>query len=271
MFKVRMPFYEMAGEIGSATEQPSVVAEGQESSDEGSAPTSVQESSNPSATDDVVKQESFAKRLKEEREKILSEERAKWEAEQADKFKDYDVSKKALEYLMRKSNIDNPLTLKEQIELAELEEKAERENLTVEELQRRQELEELKAWKAQVESEKQQQQAWQEFEQTLKDFCKDKEIDGKPLDHMELWTYMHENGASKPEVAYKAMRSDYLEQQVANAEKEGVKKFLSAKGSIPTVEGKTAAGVATKEPPKTFNDALSRAKQRLANWGNMEG
>jgi len=203
-------------------------------------------------------EKAFAKRLAAEREKWESERRAELE-----KYKDYDISKKALEYLMRVNNIHDVNFLKEQLELAELQEQAERQNMTVEELQRLKELEELKAWKQQVEQQQQQQQQLIQFEQMLKDFCKDKEFDGKPLDHMELWKFMHDNGVTNPETALKAMKADLLEKQIENAKKEAVKEFLSAKGSMPKVEGAKASGTVLPGTPKTFQEARARALQRM--------
>lgn len=203
-------------------------------------------------------EKAFAKRLAAEREK--------WEAErqaELEKYKDYDIAKKSLEYMMRTNNIDDPMTLKEQLELAELQEKAERENLTVEEIQRRQELEELKAWKEKVERQQQEEEQLKQFEQSLKAFCEGKELDGKPLDHEELWKFMADNKTENPEIAFKAMKSDVLERQLENAKKEGVKEFLSAKGSMPKVEGANASGQVMPGTPKTFAEARDRALKRF--------
>jgi hypothetical protein len=61
------------------------------------------------------------------------------------------------------------------------------------------------------------------------------------------------------------MRHDALEKQVESAEKEGVKKFLQAKGGIPTIPGKTATGQSVSAAPKTFAEARQRAMQRLTS------
>lgn len=202
--------------------------------------------------------------------KRLADAQSKWEQEQAEKFKGYEDYKYLADYLQEANGMD-VMTLKEQIELERLQARAEKEQVPPSVLKRIDELEAKAAKADEYEQQQAEVQTRTQFETTLKTFCEGKEIGGTPLDHSQLWQYMYENQTNSPEVAYKAMRADYLEQQVANAEKEGVKKFLSAKGSIPTVEGKTAAGVLTKEPPKTFKDAQARAAQRLANWGNMEG
>lgn len=202
-------------------------------------------------------EKAFAKRLAAEREK--------WQAEmqkELEKYKDYDVSQKALQYLMRVNNITDMNLLREQLELVELQEQAERQGMSVEELKRLRELEELKAWKQQVEQQQVQQQQIQQFEQMLKDFCQGKEFDGKPLDHMELWKFMHENGVANPETAFKAMKADLLEKQIEKAKKEGVKEFLSAKGSVPKVGGSKASGAVFPGPAKTFAEARARAMMR---------
>lgn len=269
MFKARLhPLFEMEGAIGAETGVDTAPDAGVQAPEGTQAePSSQTGVESPVDAGQVKDEKDFAKAIRAKEDHL----RKQLEAEYAEKYKNYDVSQKALEYLQRTSGISDTMNLKEQLELAELQERAERENLTVEELQRRQELEELKAWKSQVEQQQKEQTEIQQFEQSLKDFCKDKTIDDKAVDHMELWKYMHENGVSKPETAFKAMRADELEKQLENAEKEGVKKFLAAKGSIPTVEGKTATGTVSPEKPKTFADAKSRAMQRLSNWGNMEG
>jgi hypothetical protein len=213
----------------------------------------------------VKDEKDFAKAIKAKEEHL----RKQMESEYAEKYKDYDVSKKALEYMMRTNGIDDPLTVKEKIELAELEEKAENENLTVEELQRRQELEELKAWKKSVEEKEQQDQQYKQFRSQLDEYAKGKEADAGVLEK-----FMDDNFADQGktfDVAYKAMQYDALakengelKQQLEKAEKEGVKKFMSAKSSIPTVPGSTSQGHVEAPAPKTFAEARARAMQRLS-------
>lgn len=257
MFDTKLPMnLQFFAEEGATGVDVAPVAEEQTDAATPESPETGVEQEQPVA--EVKDEKDFAKALKAREEQL----RKQIEAEYSERFKDYDVSKKALDFLMKTNNISDPMTLKEQIELEELREKAERENLTVEELQRRQELEELKAWKQQVEQQQQQQEQMQQFESQLKEFCKDKEIDGKPLDHMELWQFMFENGVSKPEVALKAMKADMLEKQIESAKKDGVKEFLSAKGSIPKVEGANKSGSKLPGTPKTFAEARARAMQR---------
>jgi hypothetical protein len=241
-------------------ESPSVEA-GEETPDTGTAPESAE--TDTTSPEDVSKQESFAKRLKESTEKALAEERKKLEQEYSDKYKDYDVAKKSMEFLQRANKIDDPMTLKEKIELAELEEKAEQENLTVEELQRRQELDELKEWKKKTEEEQKQGEAYREFRTELEQFAKDNETDTD-----ELQKFMYENQVGSFTTALKAMKADELQEQLANAEKEAVKKYLESK-KAPKAEGSGAAGVVT-QTPKTWEESRASAISRLKAANNSE-
>lgn len=201
--------------------------------------------------------------------KRLSSEREKWEAErqaELEKYKDYDIAKKSMEYMMKTYNINDPLTLKEQIELHELQERADEQNVPPEVLKRIDELEQKAAKAEEYERLQEEQQRLSEFESKIKDFAKEKGVD-----HMELWNFMHENDIGNPEMALRAMQWEDIEAKRAEIEKEAVNKFLEAKGTMPTVEGKTQGGTPSTKPAQTMQDALSRAKQRLANWGNMEG
>lgn len=160
-----------------------------------------------------------------------------------DQYKDHETYRKAAEYLQKTSGINDMLTLKEQIELEELQERAEQENVPPSVLKRIDELEakakEADELKAQMEQAKQAEQ----FETTLKTFCEGKELDGKPLDHQELWKYMAENEVVNPDIAYKAMKADLLEAQVAEAKKKGVEEYLASKTGVKTNSGAAASSI----------------------------
>lgn len=213
-------------------------------------------------------EKAFAKRLQAERQKWEAErkaEREKWEAElkaELEKYKDYDVHKKASEYLMRTAGISDPLTLKEEIELAELQERAEKEKVPASVLKRIDELEQKAKKAEEMEAAQKQMQEWQEFEASLKSFCEGKEIDGKPVDHMELWKFMHDNGISKPEAALKAMKADILEAKLETAKNDAIKEYLeSKKGPKPGPEG--AAASQTPGPAGSWKEAERRALERM--------
>ncbi|WP_042165531.1 hypothetical protein [Paenibacillus gorillae] len=210
-------------------------------------------------------EKAFAKRLAAEREK--------WDAEHKtamEQYKDHDTYRKAAEYLQRTSGIDNLLTLKEEIELVELQERADKEQVSPE-VQRRLEQLEAKAAKAdEYEANTQAEKQAQEFETSLKTFCADKEIDGKALDHNELWAYMHENEVANPNIAYKAMKADLLEAKLATANKDAVANYLKTKTGIKT-EG--APGAAAQSIPQTgggFKGAEARAIARIQASRNAE-
>lgn len=257
MFKFTfMPrFNADGGDGGAVIEPPSVEAGGENPSEAGNAPESGSE---------VTKQESFAKRLKESTDKAIAEERAKWEKEYSEKYKDHDTYKKAAEYLQKTSGFSDIMTLKEEIELQELQERADKENVPASVLKRIDELEAKAAKADELEAKVNQEKAASEFEHSLKDFVADKQIDGKPVSHTELWSYMHENGITKPEAALKAMKADILEAKLATAKEDAVKEYLNSKKGVKT-EGST--GAAAHQIPQAgggFKGAEQRAIARIA-------
>ncbi len=207
-------------------------------------------------------EKAFAKRLAQEREKWESERKAELE-----KYKDYDALRRAAEYLQRTSGITDMETLMREIELAELQEQAQRQNLTVEEYQRMKELEELKAWKQQMEQELQRREWERTYWDNLKDFSKDHGVEPEKLNQ-----FMVENGFSiNPddmkksfEIALKAYKYDDLVKQLENAKKEGMKELIQAKSNIPTVATSGVKGEVKQTAPKTFAEARARAMQRFA-------
>jgi len=233
-------------------------------SDEGSAPPSGSEPEETEPKDDVTKQESFAKRLQEQTEKKLAEERQKWEEEQSERLKEYDTYKRATEYLKRHSGIDDLQKLAEEIELAELQERASTQEIPVEVQKRLDELE-AKAKQAEVyERERQQQEQMNTFKESLSAFVKDKGVEVEAL-----WTFMSDNNLpydpNEPEkyftIAYKAMKADELESQLETAKKDAVKEYLESK-KAPKAEGSGAPGI-QNDPPKTWEEARERALERL--------
>lgn len=241
------PGVEIVPEAGEQVEQP----EQAEQAEQTEQPTEKKE--------DVA----WAKRIAAEREKIRKEADAEWQSkleEERSKYKGHDDYKKVAEYLQKTSGINDIMTLKEQIELEELQERAEQENVPPSVLKRIDELEakakEADELKAQVEQAKQAEQ----FETTLKTYCEGKELDGKPLDHKELWKYMADNEVSNPDIAYKAMKADLLEAQVAEAKKKGVEEYLASKTGV-----KTNSGAAVSSIPSGggFKGASERALARM--------
>lgn len=251
------PLLDTEGDIGaesgvdnaSAAEEQLQGSEGTESKtgDEGQAAA------------DPDKQNNFEKAFA----KRLAAKEAEWEAKNAEKFKDHDAYKKAAEYLQRTAGISDILTLREEIELVELQERAEKEQVPPAVLKRIDQLEEKAAKGDKLEAEQNQQKEWQAFETSLKFFCEGKEIDGKAVDHTELWKYMHDNDVSKPEIALKAMKADVLEAKLETAKTDAVNDYLKSK-QAPKIDGTSgAAAQTTNEPAKNFKEAEQRMLSRV--------
>lgn len=207
-------------------------------------------------------EKAFAKRLaaKEAEWNTAKEAEIKTLREQ---YKDHDTYKLAAEYLQQTSGVPDLLTLKEEIELARLQERAQKENVPATVLKRIDELEAKAAKADELEAQQKQQSEWSEFETSLKTFVEGKEIDGKPVDHMELWKYMHEHEIGKPEAALKALKADLLETKLATAKEDAVKEYLQSK-QAPKTEG--APGAAVRSVPQTgggFKGAEQRAAERM--------
>lgn len=198
--------------------------------------------------------------------KRLAAKEAEWNKkleETTSKYKDYDRHSKASSFLMKQSGFQSMDELYEAIEREELRERAETQGISPEMQKRLDELEQ----KASKFDEFQQQQArfqeTQQFENSLKEFLKDKMLGEKPVDHMDLWKFMEENQIGKPEAAFKAMKAEFLEKQLEEAQKEGMKKVLQAKGNIPPMSGSKSGAQVSAPAPKTMAEARARAMARL--------
>lgn len=209
----------------------------------------------PTAAAEPEKQNNFEKAFA----KRLSAEREKWQAEVQQKYGDYDDVKSVADYFREINQAPDILTLKEQVELAKLQERAEQQNVPTEVMKR---IDELEAKAAKAEAYEQQQaetQERQQFEESLKTFCAEKGID-----HNELWLYMYENGIANQEVAYNAMRAANLEQQLSSAKETAIKEYLASK-SAPRVEGAGTPGITAVDTSKLdWKDVRSVALARIA-------
>lgn len=172
--------------------------------------------------------------------KRLAAKEAEMEAKYAEKYKDYDVLQKATAHLQKTTGIGDLMTLKEELELADLQERAEKQDLDVDTLKRIEQLEEKAAKGDALEAKFQQEQQWKEFENSLQTFCEGKEIDGKTVDHKELWNYMFENDIQKPDIAFKAMKADVLETKLATVKEDSIRDYLASK-QAPRFEGNNGA------------------------------
>lgn len=199
--------------------------------------------------------------------KRLSAEREKWETEfnqKLDQYRDYDDLKKITEYVQRTSGYDDVLTLKEQIELTELQERAAQHNVPPEVMQRLEQLEQRASQADQYEQQQQLQKDLESLQNYVETFSKDKGIESQ-----QLVQYMVENNLNNFDVAYKAMRADQLEQQLENAKKQAIQEYLESK-KAPRVEGTGSAGVQTEPPTTDFKVARERAIARLRAANNPQ-
>lgn len=258
MFKRLHPLFEMEGDIGSEA-GVEVVPAAEVPQDPG---VDSQAAAEPK---DNNFEKAFAKRL--------SAKEAEWQAklqEVEGKYKDYDDLKQVADYFRELNQAPDVMTLKEKIEMERLQQRAEEQGISPE-LQKRleyleqrdkaaQELEQKIQQEEQTRREQEEgQKAYQEFRGKLDTFAKEKGADGD-----QLYAFMVENQIGNMEAALKAMRHDDLEQKLADAEKEGVRKFMQSKSKIPNVPGTTQSATKVQAAPKTFAEARARAMQRLS-------
>src|SRR5690606_13593012 len=128
--------------------------------------------------------------------KRLAEKEAKWKADKdaeiqalRDQYTDHDTYELAAEYLQQQAGVPDMITLKEEIKIAQRQERAEKEKGPPSVLKRIDELEAKAAKGEEYEALQKEQAERQEFESTLKTFSEGKTLGDKPLDHMELWKY----------------------------------------------------------------------------------
>lgn len=198
--------------------------------------TSSEPGEDPSVVAEPEKQNNYEKAFA----KRLAAKEAEMEAKYAEKYKDYDVLQKATAHLQRTTGISDLMTLKEELELADLQERAETQNLDVDTLKRIEQLEQKAARGDELEAKIQQEEQTKQFETSLKTFCEGKEIDGKAVDHNELWKYMHDNQTSNVDMAFKAMKAEVLETKLATAKEDSIRDYLASK-QAPRFEGNTGA------------------------------
>lgn len=217
--------------------------------------TAVVEPSEEGAKEEVAaepeKQNNFEKAFA----KRLAAEKAKWEKDVSEKYKDYDTHKELSEYLQEINGAD-ALTLKETIELEKLQQRAEKNETTPEMQKRIEELEEKSA-------------KFDEFqEQQAKDYtdkifwgAADKFVEGKGISKEDLNEFMRENEIivsdvtnqeqmeRKFTIAYNAMKAEEYKQQLATAKETAVKEYLQSK-TAPKVEGSGTPGVVHEDTSK---------------------
>jgi hypothetical protein len=251
MNKFRMyPLYEIDGAIGAESSIEQVAPDESQVIEPGVEKEVVAEPNNF--------EKAFAKRL--------AAKEAEWEAKNSEKYKDYETNQKAAQFLQKRYNISDAQALREQIELADLQDRAEEQNITPEMQRRLDALEEKAALADKFQQEQEQQKQYQTFRSNLDKFASEKQASAD-----ELHQYMFDNQfpPEKMELAYKTMQADkVLEEKAAfeaNKEqfkKDSVKEYLDSK-KAPKAEGKGAAGTLGQGPPGSWQAADARFKARI--------
>ena len=234
---------------------------------EGQTETPQVESSESGAETQVAAEPEKSNNFEKAFAKRLAAEREKWQAESQEKYKGHDDYKLVADYLQEANGLDL-MTLKERIEMERLQTRAEQQGISPEMQKRLEALEEKAAKGDALEQKFQEEQRVSSYWSGLNEFAKGKEgIDAQTLNQFMIENglmYDPSNMEKSFNVAYKAMMHDQLQSKLESAEKEGVKKFLQAKGAIPTVPGSTSQGHVSAPSPKTFAEARQRAMQRLS-------
>jgi hypothetical protein len=207
--------------------------------------------------DSIEQSKSFAKRLEERTQAKLAEERQRWEQEVQEKYGNYDQFKRMTDFFLQQSGYQSHEQLLEAIEQQELLQRAEQFGVTPE-IQKRLEELEAKAKRAEeLEKQNEDRQLAMQFRQHLESFASDKGIEADALE-----SFMMEHQIPNFEIAYKAMRAEQLEQELATAKETAIKEYLESK-KAPRVEGSGVTGVISEEPTTDFNEARKRALARL--------
>lgn len=209
--------------------------------------------------DGIEQHKAFAKRLSERTEKAVAEERAKWQAEQAQYHEELNRYRTLSQQMMQFSGHSDIDSLQQALQQELLQAQAVQHQVPIEVMQRLNDLE-LRAERAdELEHQWQSQQALNTFYSDLGQFMQGKE----DVTTESMIDYMVQTGLSNFDVAYKALRADLLEQKLATAQQDAVKQYLESK-KAPLVEGAgSAPGVVADAPPKTWEESQQRALARL--------
>ncbi|PGC90045.1 MFS transporter [Bacillus toyonensis] len=205
----------------------------------------------------VEQSQAFAKRLQERTQAALMEERGRWEQEISERYGNYDTYDRAMNFFMKQAGYNDLDSMMQAIEQQDLLQRAEKFGVTPE-IQQKLESLEAKAQRAEeLEYQREQQQLSQRFTQALGQFAQEKGADAAVLEQ-----FMVEHNVPNFEVAYNAMRTQQLEEQLTSAKETAIQEYLQSK-KAPKVEGSGATGVVSDEPTTDFQVARERALQRL--------
>ena len=205
----------------------------------------------------VEQSQAFAKRLQERTQAALMEERQRWEQEVSERYGNYDTYDRAMNFFMKQAGYNDLDSMMQAIEQQDLLQRAEKFGVTPE-IQQKLEALEQKAQRAEeLEYQREQQELSQRFTQALGQFAQEKGADAVALEQ-----FMVEHNVPNFEVAYNAMRTQQLEEQLTSAKETAIQEYLQSK-KAPKVEGSGATGVVSDEPTTDFQVARERALQRL--------
>ncbi|WP_144519922.1 OmpH family outer membrane protein [Bacillus thuringiensis] len=205
----------------------------------------------------VEQSQAFAKRLQERTQAALMEERQRWEQEVSERYGNYDTYDRAMNFFMKQAGYNDIDSMMQAIEQQDLLQRAEKFGVTPE-IQQKLEALEQKAQRAEeLEYQREQQELSQRFTQALGQFAQEKGADAAALEQ-----FMVEHNVPNFEVAYNAMRTQQLEDQMATAKETAIQEYLQSK-KAPKVEGSGATGLVSDEPTTDFQVARERALQRL--------
>ncbi|HEQ3529490.1 TPA: MFS transporter [Bacillus cereus] len=208
-------------------------------------------------TEAIEQSEAFAKRLQERTQAALMEERGRWEQEVSERYGNYDKYDRAMNFFQQQAGYSDLDSMMQAIEQQDLLQRAEKFGVTPE-IQQKLEALEQKAQRAEeLEYQREQQELSQRFTQALGQFAQEKGADAEALEQ-----FMVEQNVPNFEVAYNAMRTQQLEEQLTSAKETAIQEYLQSK-KAPKVEGSGATGVVSDEPTTDFQVARERALQRL--------
>ncbi|MGQ0418943.1 MFS transporter [Bacillus sp. HC-Mk] len=207
--------------------------------------------------EDVEQSQAFVKRLQERTQAAIMEERSRWEQEISERYGNYDTYDRAMNFFMKQAGYNDVDSMMQAIEQQDLLQRAEKFGVTPE-IQQKLESLEAKAQRAEeLEYQREQQQLSQRFTQALGQFAQEKGADAAALEQ-----FMVEHNVPNFEVAYNAMRTQQLEEQLTSAKETAIQEYLQSK-KAPKVEGSGATGLVSDEPTTDFQVARERALQRL--------
>lgn len=255
------PLYDGEGEIGAESVSVETPVD---TGSTGTAPAQETPNETPETKDS---ESSFAKRLREHSEKEVKAAREAWEKETGDKYKDYDVLKTTAEFFREKHGYQDLLSMKEEIELVQLQERAEKEQVPPEVLKRIDQLEAKAAKGEEIEKQYQQEQVTRQYFDTLGDFVKDKGVTTEELNQFMIdneMQYNPNNMQKSFEFALKAYKADEAMAKLETAKKDAIDEYLGSKRA-PKAEGSPgSAGFQTADTSKmSWKELNKHAAARL--------